>query len=659
MSVQSRKLIRFGLFELDVRAGELRKQGTRIKLQPQPLQVLNLLLEHPGELVTREELRQAIWPAETFVDFDLGVDSAVYKLRQALCDSVENSRFVETLPRRGYRFIAPVSEVAATPASRVTLGAPRPEDTSAGTLPQAAAPVATPVLNDAHQRGVWLGAALIVSLAALLAAAPWRRPRATVATAAPAMALLPLQSGQPPGPVSSIAILPFRPLNQNLRDEYLELGIADTLITRLSRTGQIVIRPTSAVRKFTDVAQDPIAAGRELKVESVLDGSLQKLGTRIRVNVRLVRVSDGRSLWASQFDEQFSDIFAVEDSISEKIENVLALQLSGDELKHLARHNTQNVRAYDEYLKGRYHFDQRTHEGLRESIPYFRSAIQLDPKYATAHAALALSYSLLARRGGLDPRLANSVARQAAEKAVQIDGELAEAHEAQALVKSDFDWDWSEADVAYKRSIQLNPADPEVHHQYSHFLTAMGRTKDSLTQSKEALELIPLDLVMNAHLGWHYVMARQYDQAVQQCKKSLDMGDNYWGHYYLGQAYEQKRLFDNAIREFQAARRLSQDSTEATAALGYAYAVSGRKDEARTLLAELDNLAKRRYVSLGYKAFIYAGLGDNEHAMQWLESAYRERPGWIVYLNVDPRFDRLRSDPRFQQLVRRVGLSQR
>ncbi|HVS83971.1 MAG TPA: protein kinase [Pyrinomonadaceae bacterium] len=454
----------------------------------------------------------------------------------------------------------------------------------------------------------------------------------------------------------AIAVLPFRPISTVGRDEYLELGMADALITKLSNIGQIVVRPTSSVRKYTDLEQDSTVAGRELKVESVLEGSIQRRDDWLRVTARLVSVEDGRTLWADKFDEDFTDIFAVQDSISEKVAAALALKLTGEEKERLTKRYTENTAAYQFYMRGLHFFNKRSAEGYKKAIEYYQQAIEIDPNYARAYTGLADCYanSSIAE---ISPKHAIIKARTAAMKALEIDDSLAEAHNALAHVKVNLDWDWLGAEREFNLALKLNPNYVEAHHRYSHYLVAMGRFEESLTESLRGLELDPLDLSMNTHLGWYYLMAGQNDQAIEQLKKTLELDKSFvMARHYLGQAYERKGMYQEAIAELQKVRDLYGQSQIASGLLGHAYAVAGLRGEAQKMIEELKEQSKREYVWRYYIAIIHVGLGEKDQAFEWLEKACEDRGDDLIYLKVEQTFDPLRSDPRFEGLLKKIGL---
>jgi len=458
-------------------------------------------------------------------------------------------------------------------------------------------------------------------------------------------------------PSRAIAVLPFRPISSAGRDEYLELGMADALITKLSNIGEIVVRPTSSVRKYTDLEQDSTVAGRELRVESVLEGSIQRRDNQLRVTARLVSVEDGHTLWAGKFDEDFTDIFAVQDSISEKVAAALALKLTGEEKERLTKRYTENTAAYQLYLKGLHFFNKRSVEGYNKAIEYYQQAIEKDPDYALAYAGLADCYANCSF-AELLPKEAIVKARAAATTALELDDTLAEAHNALGHVKVNLDWDWSGAEREFKLALKLNPNYVEAHHRYAHYLVAMGRFEEALAESVRGLELDPIDLSMNTHLGWHYLMARQYDLAIEHSKKTLELDQSFVrARVYLGQAYEQTGRYQEAIAEIQKVRTLYGESQIATGLLGHAYALAGLKGEAQKILEELKEQSQREYVLPYNLAIIYIGLGEKDQAFEWLEKAAEDRSDDLIYLNVDQIFDPLRSDPRFTALVRRIGLA--
>ncbi|MBA2378121.1 MAG: winged helix-turn-helix domain-containing protein, partial [Blastocatellia bacterium] len=509
MSENSRQYIEFGEFRLDTIERRLMRGEKIISLTPKAFEMLRLLVENEGHLLGKDRLMEELW-ADTFVDENNLADN-VSKIRNALGDSRKEPKFIETVSGHGYRFIAKVVVVEAEKPQALSTGSVQPEDESDPPTSQ------TGVQNSFFQASVTdyvshrqipaekaaVGRSTLKSTQkqpAPPAKTGWHRSR--ILAAAGAFILIGIVVfyvwNRDPVPTAdnltlrSIAVLPFKPITANERDESLELGMSDTLITRLSSIGQITVRPMSAVRRYTDLEQDAVAAGRELQVESVLEGNIQRAGERIRISARLVRVIDEKTLWTETFDEKFTDIFAVQDSISQKIVVALALHLSGEEQNQLTKKYTADTEAYQLYLQGRYFWNKVTPEGFEKSLVFYRQAIAIDPNYALAYAGLADSYNLLGSYGVLPLKESHPKARAAAEKALEIDGELAEAHTSLATVIADYYWDWAEAEKHFKQAIALNPNYPVARNWYSQHLARMGRFEEAIEEAKRAQTLDPL-----------------------------------------------------------------------------------------------------------------------------------------------------------------------
>mgnify|MGYP003576096355 CR=1 FL=1 len=457
--------------------------------------------------------------------------------------------------------------------------------------------------------------------------------------------------------IKSIAVLPFKPLVAGSRDETLELGMADTLITKLSNIRHVDIRPISAVRKYTGLEQDAIAAGRDQQVDAVLDGVIQRSGDQVRVTVRFVRVNDGSQLWSGQFQEHMTQIFAVQDSISERVASALALTLAGAERQQLTKHHTENAEAYELYLKGRFQINRLTDDGFLKGRDYFHQAVEIDPNYALALAALAESYVVL---GGWNVATPNEVfpkARDAAHRAAQLDPTLAEPHATLAMVSFAYDWDWKAAELEFKRALDLNPNYSDGHQMYSYYLTAMKRFDESFTQMQRAKELDPASLSKLAGIGEIFNYMGRTDEAIQQFQKCLELDPNsgfsYWS---LGNVYVHKKMYDDAISQYKKAIPLSGTSPDEPSTLAYAYAKSGRKKQALETLKELIKRSEGSYVSSTLLATIYAALGDRDQALKFLRKAVEQRDGVLTFTNTDPIFADLRSDSQYAEILSRVGL---
>jgi TolB-like protein/Flp pilus assembly protein TadD len=456
--------------------------------------------------------------------------------------------------------------------------------------------------------------------------------------------------------IRSLAVLPFKPLASGPADESLEIGIADTLITRLGNIHEVAVRPTSAVRRYTDPNQDPVAIGRQQGVDAVLDGSVQRSGDRIRVTVQLLRVQDGATLWSGKFDQQFTDIFAVEDAVSQEVAVQLAVKLNDEERARLQKRSSESIEAYEAYLKGRYFWNQRTAEGFNKAIGYFNQAISLQPNYAQAYAGLADSYLLLGAYDLVSQRQAIPKAKVAAARAVELDSTLAEAHTSLALIAENYDWSWDEAEKEFERAIELNPNYATAHHWHGEFLTFVGRPDDSVGELRRALELDPLSIIINTDLGVALFHARRYDEAINQLRKALEIDPRYdRALAFLGHSLAHKGMNQEAI-DTARKRVLLQRTGWSLSGLGYDYAMAGERDEAHRVLRELSELAKKEYVSPFSIALIHGALGEKDYAFAWLEKTYNERALGLIGLKVDPRFDPLRSDLRLADLLHRMNL---
>lgn len=460
-----------------------------------------------------------------------------------------------------------------------------------------------------------------------------------------------------PRTINSLAVLPFENMSRDPNAEYLSDGITESIINSLSQLRKLRVMARSTVFRYKGQPVDPQQVGRDLDVRAVLSGRVLQLGDDLIIGAELVKVSDGSQLWGEQYKRKLSDIFEVQEEIASEISGKLRLRLTGEQKKRLTRRHTESTEAYQAYLRGRYYWNRRTEEGLKKGIEYFQQAIEKDPGYALAYAGLADSYGRFEYFGYLSSKETMPRAKAAAMKALEVDDTLTEARTSLAWARLHYDWDWLAAEREFKRAIDLNPDYTEAHHSYSHYLIAMGRTAESLAESKRALELDPLDLVINAHLGWHYLYARQYDQSIEQSRRTLELEPNSLvAHWFLGRALEQKAMYQEAAKAFEKSITISDGSPTYVAALGHAYAVSGKKSEALRILNELKQQSKRTYVSPFNLAAISSGLGEKDQGFEWLEKAFEERSHWLVYLKVEPMLDGLRSDPRFTDLVRRVGL---
>jgi DNA-binding winged helix-turn-helix (wHTH) protein/TolB-like protein/Tfp pilus assembly protein PilF len=640
MAAQTNQIYEFGPFRLDAVERVLLRDGRPEPLTPKAFDVLLMLVESNGHIVEKDELMNRVWAGSFVEEGNLKV--AVSTLRKAIEADAGDRRFIETVPRRGYRFVASVKEVPRESTELVV----REQTTASITIEQSEESEGQEqekALTAAKRKNGFRAQAAIACLAVIGLAVTglyfWTNRTA------------------PGQQMKSIAVLPFKPVAADARDESLEMGIADTLITKLSNIRNLTVRPMSSVRKYSGLEQDAVLAGREQRVDAVLDGSIQKAGEKVRVTVRLMSMTDGATLWTSQFDEKFTDIFAVQDSISERVAETLALRLSHDERILLTKHYTENTEAYQLYLKGRYYWSKRTYEGIKKGIEYFQQAIEKDPRHALAYADLARSYKASSYYGIFPPSEAQPKSKEAIRKALEIDKTLAEAHMVLATILESSDWNWQAAEAEFKVAIELMPNDATAHHLYGLFLERRGRLQEATVEMAQALKLDPVSLIINKNVGDPFYYLRHYDEAIEQYRKTLELDPNFFlARLWLGKSYEQKGLYKEAIQEFQNAQ-LSEDAPSILGALGHVYAVLGNRVEAEKTIKKLKALSER-YVAPYHIAIIYAGLQKNDEAFEWLEGAYQARDEWLLYLKIDPSLDSLRSDLRFEDLLRRVGFPQ-
>jgi len=460
--------------------------------------------------------------------------------------------------------------------------------------------------------------------------------------------------------IDSIAVLPFENQNHETDTEYLSDGLTESIINSLTQIPNLKVIARGSAFRYKGQNTDPMTAGHELGVRTVLTGRLLQRGDNLSVSAELMDIRDNKQLWGEQYQRKISDLLTVQREIATEISSSLRLKLSGPEQNRMTKRYTDNPEAYQLYLKGRFYWTKRTEEGVIKALEYFQKAIEKDPTYALAYTGIADCYSLETLHidvGSLSPSEASPKAKAAAQKALELDDTLSEAHTSMAFIKLNFDWDWAGAEKEFKRAIELNPNSANAHHWYSHCLIAMGRVQESLAESKTALELDPLNLILNTHLGWHYLTAHQYDLAIEQLKKTLEMDANYGvANWYVALAYAQEGKYVEAENALRKAKDALKENEAVVADMGYLYAVSGRKDQALKVIDDLKELSKRRYVSSYHIALIHVALNKNEQALEWLERAYQERSDLLVYLKVDARVDKLRSDERFKDLVKRVGL---
>jgi len=641
---------RFGPFEARTCAQELSKNGTAIRLRGQPFAILDLLLSRAGEVVTREEIRQKLWAADTFVDFEHGLNTSIKKLRHALCDSATEPRYIETLPRLGYRFIAPVTVIVETPSKK----AANPAMDSAVAVSQRE-PAITPGRPFAWSL-ILVPAVVLLAGAALAFNVGKARDRFFALFRSTKNASVAVASA--PKPPRSIVVLPLQNLSNSSAEDYFADGMTDELTTDLAQFGSLrVISRTSAMH-YKGTAKTAPEIGRELGVDTLIEGTVQHVGNRVRIRIQVIDSASDRHLWARSYDHELKDVLVLQSSAARDIAEEVQGRVAPPQADFRpANANRVDPGAYEAYLKGRYFWNKRTEDGLKKSIDYFQQAISEDPKFAIAYAALADSYSILGS-DVLPARLASSKAHVAATKALELDPTIAEGHAELGLAEFYYDWDWARSEQEFRRAIELNPNYATAHQWYSYYLSAMGRFPEAVEEARKAQQIDPLSLSINTTLAGRYRDAGQYAEAINFSQRTLEMDPNFvTAHIALGATYEAEGNWTQAILEYQKAIELSQSSPPALAALGCAYGYAGNRDGARNVLTSLQEASRRHYVSAFDMATVYAGLGDKDNAFHWLEKAYTERESQMAFLGITRRLDGLRSDTRFADLLHRMHLS--
>lgn len=614
----SRLQFGFGVFEVDLRAGELRKHGLRIRLQEQPFQVLAMLLEHPGEVVTREDFQKRLWPADTFVDFDHGLNKAINKIRDAIGDSAESPRFVETVSRRGYRFLAEVRAVEG----------------ASGQSAERRSPMRMNALL------VWkVSGATAVLLVVLLIA--WR-----------------VYSREHPSPhIRSLAVLPLENLAGDASQDYFADGMTEQLITDLGQISALRVISRTSVMSYKHARKASPEIARELGVDAIVEGSVLRSGSRVRITAQLIDAVADKHLWAQSYQGELNDTLALQSEVARAVAEQIRINVNPQEAAALKNVRIVNSHAYESYLRGRYFWNKRTADSLNLAVAYFNQAIEDDPNYARAYSGLADTYALLGdwQYAAMTPKEALPKAKAAVLKALALDNTLGEAHNSLAFCLDGFDWDFEAAGKEFRRAIELNPGYATAHHWYAWHLSLVGRNTEAVSEMKRAQNLDPLSLIINSDLAELLLIAHAYDESIEQSRRTIELDPNFGlAHNQLGQAYLQKGMPQEAITELRKAIQLSGGSPTCTANLARAYAISGQKKEAEKLLGDLRRESAPGFSHASEIATVYAALGDKDQAMTWLEKGFEERfnPGVLLR----PGFDPLRSDKRFQDLVRRVGL---
>jgi TolB-like protein/Tfp pilus assembly protein PilF len=566
--------IRFGVFELNFTTGELRKQGVKIKLQEQPCQILQILLQSQGEIVTREELQQKIWTCDTYVDFDHGLYNAIKRLREALGDSAESPRFIETVPRRGYRFIG--------------------------------------LVEDRHAGGI-----------------------------------------------KSLAVLPLANLSADPEQEYFVDGLTEALITNLAKISALRVASRTSAMQYKSIANKSVREiARELGIDGIVEGTVLRSGDRVRISAQLINAVTDTHLWAEEYERDLRDILALQAEVARAVAAEIQAKLTPREQEQLARVRPVNPEAYEAYLKGRSYWNKRTPAGVNKGTEYFHQAVEKDPTYAAAYAGLADCGGVAGFWGFVSPAEGCRRAKAAALKALEIE-ETAEAHASLGWAIIHYDFDTFSAEKEFQRAIELNPHYASAHQWYAHLLGYMKRWDEFLQEGTQARKLDPLSGIINVSYTGYFLFNHQWDRAIDHCLKALEFDPNFMPlRWMLANAYEGREMHEEAIRERKWAVEHTDGAPIFLAELAGSYASAGKGDEATRILEQLNEVSKQRYVSAYSLALVHAALKDTDEAFHWLDKAYSERSARLALVKIDPRLDYLRSDSRFQDLLRRMKFPQ-
>ncbi len=590
MPAERASRFRFSIFEVNAASGELLRQGVRVRLQEQPFRILVLLLERAGEVVSREELRGQLWPQDTFVEFDNSLNVAVRKLRDALRDDADAPRFVETIPKRGFRFLAPVTTEVSRGNDPVNLKTAQPST----------------------------------------------------------------KSSERPGP--AIVVLPFANLSSDTDSEFFADGMTEEIINALAQIKDLRVVARTSAFSFKGKQVDLRTVGTSLNVSTVLEGSVRKSGNKVRIVAQLIDTDSGYHIWSERYERELQDIFDVQDELARTIAAKLKVTLGFDRSEPLVRAGTKDLEAYQLYLKGRFHWNKRTAEGLHKALEYFQEAIRRDPRYAIAYAGMADAYDMMSFRNVLAPSVLMPKAKTSAATALELDSQLAEPHVSLAYAAFTYDLDWPAAARHFEQALAANSAYVLNHAFYPLYLSSCGRSEESIAVAKRAWELDPASASGSHVLAVQLYLARDFEQSIAQCYQTIEMDPNYEAAYaVLGQAYAVTKRLNEAIVDLEKNLSLTHQSPWALALLAYAHARKGEQARALKIIEELEVASKKTFVPAPCFALIYTGMQDHDQAFRWLERSFEERNSRLAYLKVEVLWDPLRSDPRFDELLKRAG----
>jgi TolB-like protein/DNA-binding winged helix-turn-helix (wHTH) protein/Tfp pilus assembly protein PilF len=636
-----KRFYEFGPFRLDAREFVLLRDGQNIALTPKVFETLLVLVENSGHIVDKNEFYKRVWQ-DAFVE-ETNLTKNISILRKILGEDDPEIFFIETVPKRGYRFVAPVtrsgSEKSETGAGSSSVDVPAISAEIGAEPAESSVEHAAPK-NWLHDRRVFVVLTAIFIIVIAVVAATYRYSDAAGL------------------PIDSVAVLPFVNISGDSNTEYLSDGISEALINSLTQIQQLRVAARHSAFRYKGKEIDPQAVGKELNVRAVLMGRVRQSDDTLNIQMDLIDVTTGAQLWGKEYERKISEVLALKQEIAREITENLRLQLSREEQRQLVKRDTTNAEAYQLYLKGRFFWNKYTEEGFRKSIEYFKEAVEKDPSYALAYSGLADSYSLLGEQAHAPPKDTFPLARTYAEKALLLDETLADAHISLGIVKLFFDWDWPGVDIELRRAKELDPTNPQVYHFYGHYLQIVGRSDEAIPETIRAVNLEPTSLILNAELGWAYYCARRYDQAIERDRKTLELDPSFvYASWVIAQSYAQTGQYNEAAAELKRAGAIDPNWAYIAAELAYASASSGERPEAERILRQLTERSKKEYIDSILIAYVYVGLGQKDQAFVWLEKAHQERSGLMPWLKGEPKWDPLREDERFTELLLRMGVA--
>ncbi len=631
------KVYEFDEFRLDAKSHRLfrRSSGELVPLTPKAIELLLVLIQNKQRILSKDELLETIW-GDSIVE-ESNLSQTIFVLRKALGENTKEPRFILTVPNRGYQFIASVRELGTE--NKIL------DEEFLSELPNVTSDSEAQISNSKSQISnrkfqiKWLAILLVLLLAFGIY---WFYPAAKPVTVSD---------------VKSIAVLPFEDLSQEQTEKYLGVSLGDALVNKFSELKQITVRPTRTTLKYAASRENVQKIGRELQVDAILDGRIQRAGERLRVSVQLIRTSDNTTIWTESFDDDFTNFFAVQDSISRKVAASLAVRMDDAERRRFDRRSTENAAAYQDYLRGRYFWNKRTAENLQKAIGHFEQAIEKDSNFALAYTGLADSYQLLAEYGAATAHEAFPKAKAAAQKALEIDDQSAEAHTALAYTQTFYDWDWAGAEQSFKRAIELNPNYATAYQWYGEYLSVMGRFDEARSHLETAIRLDPVSPIILTDLAAFYHSQGTPEQQIEQARKVIEIDPNFaFGYFYLAFGYERKGMNAEAVNAFDKTMKLFGEPSDAVEELNKAFAKNGMRGFWEKRLEQIETRPHLKYFQAYNKALVQIRLGDVEAALKSLNQSCEQRDRWIVHAKYQPEFESLRQDSRFQDLLRRMKL---